>query len=225
MAEQAQDTQQTASPEVEVASSQNTPVAVKKVELDLDDAPFLQTEEKAPAKTEMDEELPPNPDDEEARRRKKKKLLVIGGAAAAALIVCCAAVWWFVFRAPPPSLPTAPEPEVVVVPSTSGPSGPQDIVREFAPFIVPTKDASGKTEFLVCKFAAISHDPAVNKEVQSQIVPLRDAIYYYLRSKDNAFLLDARNGGEIKRDLLSVFNDYLTQGKLEDIVFESYLSK
>lgn len=225
MAEQAQDTQQTASPEVEVASSQNTPVAVKKVELDLDDAPFLQTEEKTPAKTEMDEELPPNQDEEEARRRKKKKLLIIGGAAAAVLVVGCVAVWWFFFRSPSSVMPTAPEPEVVVVPSTSGPSGPQDIVREFAPFIVPTMDASGKTEFLVCKFAAISHDPAVNKEVQSQIVPLRDAIYYYLRSKDNAFLLDARNGGEIKRDLLSVFNDYLTQGKLEDIVFESYLSK
>lgn len=222
MSQQVQE--KTAGPEIEVSGDSSAPAAIKKVELDLDDAPFLQTEEKTPAKVEEPEDLEDKSAAEEKRKRRKKLFLLgslIGGGA---LLLIAAAVWWFFFRAPPPAPPPAPEPEVIVVPSTPAPVGDQEIVREFAPFIVPTVGPDGKTGFLICRFSAISKDQAVNQEVQQQLLPLRDAIYYYLRSKDNAFLIDARNAPEIRRDLLSVFNDYLTQGKLEDIVFESYLS-
>ncbi len=57
------------------------------------------------------------------------------------------------------------------------------------------------------------------------MLSLRDAIYYYLRSKESAFLMDAHNGPEIKKDLLGVLNDYMTQGNIEDILFESYLNQ
>lgn len=224
MAEEAQTRQETRGPEIEVASTDNAPVSVKKVELDLDDAPFLQTEEKVPAKVEDTEDLEDRSEDEEKKKRKKKLLILLAAASGGFLLIAAVAVWWFFFRTPPPLPPAAPEPEVIVVPSTPAPVGEQEIVREFAPFIVPTKDPEGKTGFLVCKFSAITKDQIVNQEMQQQLMPLRDAIYYYLRSKENSFLLDARNGDEIRQDLLSVFNDYLTQGKLEDIVFESYLS-
>ena len=210
--------------QLEVASSDNAPVAVKKVELDLDDAPFLQTEEKTPAKPDVPEDLADRSEDDEKRKRKKKLILLGSAIGAGILLIVAAAVWWFFFRTPPPPPIAAPEPEVIVVPSAPAPVGDQEIVREFAPFIVPTQDPNGKTGFLICRFSAISKDQAVNQEVQQQLLPLRDAIYYYLRSKDNSFLLDARNAPEIRKDLLSVFNDYLTQGKVEDIVFESYLS-
>lgn len=224
MAEEVQVRQETSGPEIEVASAGNAPVAVKKVELDLDDAPFLQTEEKTPAKVEATENLEDR-SEEEAKKKRRKKLLIMVGAVITGIVALAAlALWWFFFRTPPPLPPSAPEPEVIVVPSTPAPVGEQEIVREFAPFIVPTKAPDGKTGFLICKFSAISKDQVVNQEVQQQLMPLRDAIYYYLRSKDNSFLLDARNGDEIRQDLLSVFNDYLTQGKLDDIVFESYLS-
>lgn len=224
MADQAQVIQDTADQEVVVAGTDNAPVAVKKVELDLDDAPFLQTEEKAPARTEVPDDLEDRSEDEEKTKRRKKLILVASAIGGGLLLIAAAAVWWFFFRTPPPPPPSAPEPEVIVVPSTPAPVEEQEIVREFAPFIVPTTDPDGKTGFLICRFSAISKDQAVNQEVQQQLLPLRDAIYYYLRSKDNAFLLDARNTPEIRKDLLSVFNDYLSQGKLEDIVFESYLS-
>lgn len=222
MAEQVQE--KTANPEVEVSGGDNAPVAVKKVELDLDDAPFLQTEEKTPAKAEVPEDLEDRSEEEEKRKRRKKLIILSALIGGVVLIVVAIALWWFFFRTPPPAPPSAPEPEVIVVPSTPAPVGDQEIVREFAPFIVPTIGPDGKTGFLICRFSAISKDEVVNQEVQQQLLPLRDAIYYYLRSKDNAFLVDARNAPEIRRDLLSVFNDYLTQGKLEDIVFESYLS-
>ena len=58
-----------------------------------------------------------------------------------------------------------------------------------------------------------------------KMISLRDAIYYYLRSKSSAYLTDARNATAIKQDLTAVLNDYLTQGKIEDILFESYLNE
>lgn len=213
--------------DIEVAETVNPPATQKKVELDLDDAPFLQKDEKPPEPEAYDNGLDnvSAVDDAEKRKRRKKKLMILGGGAGLLLVAVCAAVWWFFFRVPPPPPPSGPEPEVVVVPSTPPPAPDRDIVREFAPFVVPSTNAEGQERFLVCKFAAISRDPKVNQEMAERMVPLRDAIYYYLRGKDGTFLLDARNGAQIKRDLLSVFNDYLSQGKLEDIVFESYLSK
>lgn len=206
-----------------VSAPADPPVPVKKVELDLDDAPFLQAEEKAP-------ELPspvdavPEPPDENARKNKKKKILILAGACAAVALIAAAAAWWFLFRTPPPPPVAGPEPEIIIVPKAAAPAGPTDIVREFAPFVIPIREASGETGFLVCKFSAITTDPGLTREMDQQRIALRDAIYFYLRGKDNNFLLDARNGQQIKDELLSIFNDYLTQGKLEDILFESYLS-
>lgn len=194
----------------------------RKVELDLDDAPFLQVEEKAPpAPVETDVEVAPK---NEGSQGKKKKLILLGGIALGILLVAAAAVWWFMFRTPPPPPVAAPDPEVIVVPSMQTPAGPTELVHEFAAFVVPVNDDRAQTRFLVCKFAAISQDGGVDQEITRQEIPLRDAVYFYLRGKDAAYLQDAHNYDAIKQDLLTVFNDYLSQGKVDDIVFESYLS-
>lgn len=208
-----------------ISSTAEAPAPVKKVELDLDDAPFLQADEKAPPPATHEAAVPEADEEAEKARRKKKKLIVLAAIGALILIIAAAAAWWFFFRGiPPPAGPEPLKPEVVVVPRAPAETGSSEVVREFAPFVVPVKGADGRENFLVCKFSAITKDANLNREMDQQRVALRDAIYYYLRSKDSAFLLDARNGPQIKKDLLSVFNDYLTQGKLEDILFESYLS-
>ena len=191
--------------DVEVAGSG---AQLKKVELDLDDAPA--TPEDASAG---------------AGKGKRKKLLLLGAIAGVVVLVAAAAVWWFMFRTPPPPPPEPPKPDVVVVPSAPAAQSAPDIVKEFAPFVVPTHEAKDGTRFLVCKFSAIIKDPAVGREMDQRMLSLRDAIYYYLRSKDNAFLMDAHNGQQIKSDLLGVLNDYMAQGKIEDILFESYLNQ
>lgn len=208
-----------------ISSTAEPPAPVKKVELDLDDAPFLQADEKSPVVSTHEAALP-DPAQEEADKAKSKRrrLLILAAAGAGVLIIAAAAVWWLFFREPPPAGPEPLKPEVVVVPKAAAPEQPSEVLREFAPFIVPVKEADGKTGFLVCKFTAITKDANLNREIDAQRVALRDAIYYYLRGKDAAFLQNARNAEAIKKDLLSVFNDYLTQGKLEDILFESYLS-
>ncbi len=199
---------------------------LKKVELDLDDAPFLQAEEPADAPVPRDADPPATSDAPDAAPGgKRKKLLILGAAAGVLLLVAAAAVWWFVFRTPPPPPPEAPKPEVVVVPSTPPAQSAPEIIKEFAPFVVPTQDAQDGTRFLVCKFSAIIRNEGTGREMDEHMLSLRDAIYYYLRSKESAFLMDAHNGPEIKKDLLGVLNDYMTQGKIEDILFESYLNQ
>lgn len=203
--------------DIEVASESQHP---RKVELDLDDAPFLHVEE--PPAPAVEEHEAPEPPVE--TKRSRKKLVIFGGSLLGALIIAAAAVWWFFFRTPPLPPPQIPDPEVVVVPSQTVPAGPQDIVHEFAVFVVPVNDDRAQTRFLVCKFAAITQDAEVDQEMGRQRIPLRDAVYYYLRGKDANWLQDAHNYGDIKKDLMAIFNDYLSRGKLDDIVFESYLS-
>ena len=217
----AQQKQEDDSLEILLASTEASTPA-RKVELDLDDAPFLQAEEKE-APLPAHAEIPPEAPADDSAKKRKKKLIILGAAAAGLLLVGAAIAWWFFFRTPPPPGPVPPEPEVIVVPKAATTTGSSDIVREFAPFIVPVKEPDGKTSFLVCQFSSITHDQGLNREIDEQRIALRDAIYFYLRGKDAPFLLDARNGPQIKKDLLSIFNDYLTQGKLEDILFESYL--
>ncbi len=197
-----------------------------KVELDLDDAPFLQVpEDDLPAEQEDNAPAPPEEDESAARnRKKKKKLLLMAGAGAALLLVLGAAGWWFFLRTPPPA-PDIPAPEVIVVPSKPAVQVQPDYIKEFAPFLVPGVDAKGETRFLICKFSALSKNPGLGKEMDHKMISLRDAMYYYLRSKSSDYLTDSRNGPAIKQDLTAVLNDYLTQGKIEDILFESYLNE
>lgn len=218
------DLKQAAPPTVEVAGA-GAGSQLKKVELDLDDAPFLQAEEPEETPVPRDADPPATSDAPAAGGGKRKKLLIAGAAAGVLLLVAAAAVWWFVFRTPPPPPPEAPKPEVVVVPSTPPARSAPDIIKEFAPFVIPTQDAQGGSRFLVCKFSAIIKDEGTGREMNERMLSLRDAIYYYLRSKESAFLMDVHNGPEIKKDLLGVLNDYMTQGKIEDILFESYLNQ
>ncbi len=198
-----------------------------KVELDLDDAPFLQVPEEEDLPAEQEGAVPATPEEDEAaarRKKKKKKLIIMAGAGALLLLILGVAGWWFFLRTPPPA-PDLPAPEVIVVPSKPAVQTKPDYVKEFAPFLVPGTDAKGQTRFLICKFSALSKDPGLGKEMDHKMISLRDAMYYYLRSKSSDYLMDSRNGPVIKQDLTAVLNDYLTQGKIEDILFESYLNE
>lgn len=222
MAEQTQLKDAPARDEVEV--NLGASVAETKVELDLDDAPFLTAEtpastRQAKAPAVVEESSP----EEVSKRNKRKKLLILGGAGL--LLLLALAVWWFFFRVPPPPLPEAPKPEVIVVPSTSLTQEPKEFIKNLEPFLVPHASATGDVRFLICKFSVFTREARVEDELDRQMLPLRDAVYFYLRSKESAWLMDVRNASVIKDDLKAVLNDYLTQGEAEDILFESYLNE
>ena len=206
--------------ELQVAVSPDT--SLRKVELDLDDAPFLTEQESPPPAKKEDAPLQVAAD---APPNKKKKLILIAGAAALVVVLAAAAaVWWFVLRTPPPPPPEPVKPEVIVVPTPKTPTAKPDSVKELAPFVIPRQTAKG-ARFLICKFSTVSQSPRVGMEIDQKLIPLRDALYYYLSSKPDAFLLDPASAPTIKKDLSGVLNDYLTQGRIEDILFESYLNE
>ena len=206
--------------ELQVAVSPDT--SLRKVELDLDDAPFLTEQESPPPAKKEDAPLQVAAD---APPNKKKKLILIAGAAALVVVLAAAAaVWWFVLRTPPPPPPEPVKPEVIVVPTPKTPTAKPDSVKELAPFVIPRQTAKG-ARFLICKFSTVSQSPRVGMEIDQKLIPLRDALYYYLSSKTDAFLLDPASAPTIKKDLSGVLNDYLTQGRIDNILFESYLNE
>lgn len=209
--------------EVQVTLSPDA--GLSKVELDLDDAPFLVDDADEPALPE-DGATPAVPQESQTASAvpKKKKLLVLAGAGLLLLLILGAAAWWFFLRVPAPG-PDVPKPEVIVVPSKSGATAKPEYIKEFAPFLVERPDGRGGSRFLVCKFSTLTKVPNLDKEMDQKMLSLRDALYYYLRSKGNGFLLAPENVQTIKKDLTSVLNNYLTQGQIEDVLFESYLSE
>jgi len=207
----------------EVQISLGPDPAVRKVELDLDDAPFLKEEQEAASPAVQDDKKLPAQVAPDPKAEKKQKLLIFGAGAAALLLILGAAVWWFFLRTAPPPPPEI-KPEVIVVPSQPVDVPPADYVKELAPFVVP-RQVDGTARFLVCKFSTISKSPSVSGEMDHKMISLRDALFFYLSGKSDDYLLNPGNAVTIKRDLTSILNDYLSSGRIDDVLFESYLAE
>lgn len=201
-----------------LAAGEFESLAGQKVQLDIDDAPFLldpDDEPPPPATTESQAPVPAEP----ASGSSKKKLLLAAGVV---LLLVAAAVWFFVLRTPP-DIVAPPEPPVIVVSTPKGPTVPREFTTKLEPFWVPLTDTEGKTRFLVATFVLSTPEDAINQEIQDKLVTLRDAIFYYLRNKDYRFLLDAANAETIREDLLGTINNYIVQGELKNLYFDNYL--
>jgi flagellar FliL protein len=213
----------------EVQVAENDDLIHKKVQLDLDDAPFLQEKEQAISPAEEGDSvaqgLPEGAENTAPKQGIGKKKLIILGGAAFLLVAALAAGWWFFLREPSRLPPEAAMPEVIVVPSKPATQAAPDHIREFSPFLVYHSDGAGDGRFLVCKFATLTKVQNLNREMDQKMLPLRDAVYYYLRSKTPEYLTNSGALPEIKKDLTAVINNYLTQGQIEDILFESYLNE
>lgn len=215
----------------------NSAAAAKKVELDLDDAPFMGKDEEAPPQPPAKkQDAPPakaekkaDPPDKKAR---KKKLMIIAGAAAAVLLIGGVAAWWLLSGgsggeapadAPPPTDAPPVEPEVIVVPTQKAPVIPAENMRALEPFWVENIDTNGSSHFMVCSFAIVSDDATADMEVAQKKLVIRDAIYFYLRSKTFEMLLDGKHTEAMKKDLVDIVNNYMSRSKVKDVLFERYI--
>ena len=212
-----------------------------KVQLDIDDAPFLrELEAAAPPKpapepdAEQTPETAPAPESKTASASRKKKLIIIAAIAGLVLLLAGGgALWWFVLRTPPPPPSPPVAPTVIVVPGAQAKQQPADFYIAFAPFWLELtdEDKQGRNAdkdgvyFLVCKFTAVTLSEAVLQETQGKQLVLRDALYFYLKNKSYTFLTSSENTQTIKNDLVSVLNGYLITGKVEDLLFERFVSK
>jgi flagellar FliL protein len=209
----------------------NLPKASQKVELDLEDAPFLDEEEEeeaAPAAPAAPSEAVSLEGAAKPKRELppwlKDKRVLAGIAAALVLVIGLVLFLLLKPKAPPPPPPPtaeekpveqapAPEPELV------------DIVVKVEPFTVELKDSKGEIRFLSCKFALVTKNQSLEFEIKQKMTILRDAVYYYLKNKSLTFLADKNNAEALKVDLLSVINQFLSSDQLETILIEQYLVK
>lgn len=220
-------------------------LALQKVELDIDDAPFLtEDEEEQPAPTE---EAPLQADAQPAAKPRttitldRRKLLLIGGLLA--LVVVGLALWFFVFRGSP-SKPdqAAPQPQVeekapeaaapkqeehgakkpaVAVP----PPPPQELTIEMAPFWIEKADAENKLHFVQFQFSLITTSTKLRDDVLDKNNLLRDAIVYYFGHRDYAFLSDTKNIDTLKADIVQVLNQYLGTDQFKTLYIQTFLVK
>lgn len=202
--------------------------ASQKVQLDIDDAPFLaEPEETAPPPAVRREAAlaMSAADDEAAKKRaRRKRLIVRGSAAVFGLAVIAAGAAWFMRGTAPVPTPALPEPTVIVVPSPKSVAGPPQYKIEFAPFMVEQRE-NGEVHFLQARFAGISQLEGVINEARNKQLVLRDSIYYYLRNKTHQYLVNPENALTIKQDLQDIVNGILTQGKMDDILLVNYIIK
>ena len=214
--------------------------ATEKVELDLDDAPFLEEEEEEEKEVEETEDAEPSPSvelDTQPEKEeqiqdtpfwKKKWFLIL---LILIIILVAGAIYYFVFTPQTTSEPES-QPEVVEEkqpsppepPPPPPPPPPEEIVIPFEPFWVEIK-FKDQTKFLYCKFQFSTTNDKLPWEIKRKKIILRDAIYYYLKNKDFKFLNSEKNGKRLKKNILTVVNQYLNNGQLEKMLIEKYVLK
>lgn len=215
----------------DAVASENAPAGASKVELDLDDAPFLQEDQEEPAAEEAPEEAGDElamPEGEEEpkqsllKRLLKRKKLLIGGGVGFLLII--GALVFLLLGGEEPVTPPEIEPEITE-PEELPPieAKPGEVLVRWEPFWVEYSEQDGETRFLVCQLSAPTTDPELKMEADLKTLAIRDAIYYYLSHKPITFLSEQRNADALKEDLLGVVNGYLSRGQFSQIYIESYL--
>ena len=201
--------------------------AEDKVELDLEDAPFLEEEEEeeeeAPAEPVALEEAPEKKGFKEVLTEALHNKKILAGAAAALLLLIGALVYFIWFM--PEEVPEEVVEEEVVKEMVEEEAPGRDYIVAWDEFWVEHMAEDGHVRFLVCKFAAPTANEKLAFEIRSKKLVLRDAIYYYLKNKDLTFLSDKKNVAVLKQDLVGVLNQYLSNDQLQDLLIEEYLVK
>lgn len=211
-----------------------------KVELDLDDAPFLEEEEEEEEEPKPEPVKPPEPGKAApapAAREKpslkdrllaNKKKLILAGGGAVLLLAAAVGVNVFLFSGedapPPPPAAPAPDPEKILAAPKPLPEAPvPQFTMQWEPFWVEIKDTEGAVRFLTCKFSVPTDNPILFTEMNAKNLILRDAIFYYLRNQPIISLRDEEKTQALKSDLLTVMNEHLGSGKVSEILIEDYI--
>ncbi len=205
--------------------------ATQKVELDLDDAPFLEDEDEEEDLPEDEPEELESLEEAPAQKKSKSKLIIFIGIGVIILLLAAILAKLFLFNdAPPPAKEPAPIeesfeeiPESVPEEVPPPPEEPGVSLLRMDPFWIEQKDEKKNTRFLIARFAMTTKDERVVAEYGRKTLILRDAVYFYLKNKDLEFLADKKNVEKLKKDLLMVINQYIVAGEFEEILFEKYL--
>ena len=75
------------------------------------------------------------------------------------------------------------------------------------------------------RFSAATTEHAAELEFKRNRIVVRDAVYYYLKNKSLEFLTDKNNTEALKKDVLSVINQFIGAQPLDNLLIEEYLVK
>jgi flagellar protein FliL len=191
------------------APSSKLPDGARKVELDLDDAPFLdndyvqQPEQSTPGEARSPGAPPGQKQQEVVRSR--PRLLILGAATAAVLVAITAAV--LLLLPGHDEQATMPEPSFLI---------------SLEPFYIEQKTANG-LRFLQCRFTLPAGNAALEGEIRAKQLLLRDALFFTLSRREPTFLNQPEDATLLKKDLLTVINQLLTTGQLGDMHIAEYV--
>jgi len=201
--------------------------ATQKVDLDLDDAPFLEDEDEEEEIEEAEVETPFLTDDDSKSKPGlvallKNKFVIVGIGVILLLLVIIVILLLREPEAPPPPPPppveeVAPEPAPEKVPET-----PQIIIK-LDPFLIEQTDEEGKIRFLEVTILLSTEDEGLARQFKQETFAVRNALYYYLKNKDLQFLSDKENSEKLKKELLVIINQYMGFGQFDTLMFEQYL--
>ncbi|MGE4298741.1 MAG: flagellar basal body-associated FliL family protein [Desulfovibrionaceae bacterium] len=205
-----------------------------KVELDLEDAPFLEEEEEEEASPLAVEDADAADGGEPTGWRaliRNRKFQIAAGGGLLLLLLGLGAFLYFHSGEKPAEDAAQEQPaekdEATAQDAAKPEKEPEkkDFIVAWDRFWVEHRTEDGQIRFLICKFSAPTTDEKLAWEIRSKKVTLRDSVFYYLRNKDLTFLSDKKNVDLLKKDLLGVINQYLTNGQLEELLIEEYLVK
>lgn len=218
-------------PKAQLDDSETTK-ATQKVDLDLDDAPFLEDEDDEEESIEDIEESPLSEEREEKPKRElpailRNKLFYMG-----LVILLLVVVIVFLLFSRPSGPPAEPEPPQTQEPVEEQPAPPpveeeapepDAILIRLDPFLVEQHDSDGTIRFLQVRIVVSTLDQQMAQQFNQETFAIRNAVYYYLKNKDLTFLTDKDNSESLKEELLAVINQYIGVGRFETILFEQYL--
>ena len=221
------------------------PKGLQKVELDLDDALFLEFEEK-------EEELPPPPAEQEpepsaqalvpqeqaAPKRSRKKIWIFALAAALCLLFGAGGAYFFMKSSPddPAKQPTKvaeaqPQTGAASQAQPEGATPEAENATELPPQLVTHSLERFQVEFaltdqiriLTFTLSIPNVTEMMRLEMQAKSIFIRDGIYGYLKNAPLSFLDNPANSDKLKSELAAVINRHMKSGTVSEILIEEYV--
>jgi flagellar FliL protein len=206
----------------------STSRATQKVDLDLDDAPFLEDEEEEEEIGDVEVETPLLAEDKGQTKPGltallKNKFVLMGLGVILVLLIVIAIL---LLREPETQLPPPPPPTAektdIPEPGPAVEETPQIIIK-LDPFLIEQHDKKGDIRFLEISILLSTEDEGLARQFKQETFAVRNALFYYLKNKDLQFLSDKENSERLKRELLVIVNQYMGFGQFDTLMFEQYL--
>lgn len=203
--------------------------ATQKVDLDLDDAPFLEDEDDEEEIADVADETPMRDDEDEEGPESpglaallKNKFVLIGAGIILLLLVAIVILLLREPEAPPPPPPPPPAEEQQPEAAPAVEEAPEILIR-LDPFLIEQTDEDGKVRFLEVRILLSTDEEGLAKQFKQETYTVRNALFYYLKNKDLQFLSDKENSDKLKKELLAIVNQYMGFGQFKTLMFDRYL--